>query len=364
MIRSARRRSPMPLPRPSCPSASGSTAMRIARARQQLEAEITRLEGAPNAGIQIGAIRDRISELAVSEASAGSDLSIAERAEPPDAPASPRPVRNGVLAFFAALLPGSLLRSGTRPAHAASLRAARTGPAARPAGADRRPVRSGGAQGAVGSSAAWRSRPTRRCDRRSSSTMLRRRPHVLLMTGARPRRGQDHRHRAARPRPGSGRPPRAARVSRPARAAPARDVRACAGCGLSDILAVLDWDKNSARRASCFPGRRTRWSATDLEQGAARRARRDHERHQGQGSRPAGRRTGDDGLLGPRARAGLRLRARGRAAPAGNRGQPGAGPLRGRHRAGQPPRPSHTRAGGRAARRDRPPARSGRSGSW
>lgn len=84
----------------------------IGRARQQLEAEITRLEGAPNAGIQIGAIRDRISELAVSEASAGSDLSIAERAEPPDAPASPRPVRNGVLAFFAALLLGVFFALG------------------------------------------------------------------------------------------------------------------------------------------------------------------------------------------------------------------------------------------------------------
>lgn len=75
----------------------------IARARQQLEAEILNLEGSPNADVQIGAIRDRISELAVSEASAGSDLTIAERAEPPDAPSSPRPLRNGVLAFFGAL---------------------------------------------------------------------------------------------------------------------------------------------------------------------------------------------------------------------------------------------------------------------
>ena len=75
----------------------------IARARQQLEAEIVNLEGSPNADVQIGAIRDRISELAVSEASAGSDLTLAERAEPPDAPSSPRPFRNGVLAFFGAL---------------------------------------------------------------------------------------------------------------------------------------------------------------------------------------------------------------------------------------------------------------------
>jgi capsular polysaccharide biosynthesis protein/Mrp family chromosome partitioning ATPase len=84
----------------------------IRRARQQLEAEIARLEGAPNADIQIGAIRDRISELAVSEASAGSDLSIAEPAEPPDAPASPRPVRNGVIAFFGSLLLGVFFALG------------------------------------------------------------------------------------------------------------------------------------------------------------------------------------------------------------------------------------------------------------
>jgi tyrosine-protein kinase len=82
---------------------------RIASARRQLEDEIVRLQGAPNADVQIGAIRQRISELAVSEASAGSDLAIAEPAEPPDAPASPRPFRNGVLAFFGSLFLGVLI---------------------------------------------------------------------------------------------------------------------------------------------------------------------------------------------------------------------------------------------------------------
>jgi Mrp family chromosome partitioning ATPase/capsular polysaccharide biosynthesis protein len=76
---------------------------RLARARQQLEDEIIALQGAPNAAVQIGAIRERISELAVGEASAGADLTVAERAEPPSEPASPRPVRNGVLAFFGSL---------------------------------------------------------------------------------------------------------------------------------------------------------------------------------------------------------------------------------------------------------------------
>jgi capsular exopolysaccharide synthesis family protein len=85
---------------------------RISQARQQLEAEILSLEGAPNADVQIGAIRDRISELAVSEASAGSDLTIAEEAEAPDAPASPRPMRNGVLAFFGSLFLAILFALG------------------------------------------------------------------------------------------------------------------------------------------------------------------------------------------------------------------------------------------------------------
>jgi Mrp family chromosome partitioning ATPase/capsular polysaccharide biosynthesis protein len=85
---------------------------RIASARDQLEQEILRLQGTPNADVQIGAIRERISELAVSEASAGSDLSIAEPAEPPSDPASPRPFRNGVLAFFGALFLGVLIALG------------------------------------------------------------------------------------------------------------------------------------------------------------------------------------------------------------------------------------------------------------
>lgn len=76
---------------------------RISRAREALEAQILELEGTPNADVQIGAIRERISQLSVSEGSAGSDLQIAERAEPPSDPASPRPLRNGVLALFGSL---------------------------------------------------------------------------------------------------------------------------------------------------------------------------------------------------------------------------------------------------------------------
>jgi Mrp family chromosome partitioning ATPase/capsular polysaccharide biosynthesis protein len=85
---------------------------RLAQAREQLEREIINLQTAPNADVQIGAIRERISELTVGEASVGADLTVAERAEPPGAPASPRPVRNGVLAFFGALFLGTLIALG------------------------------------------------------------------------------------------------------------------------------------------------------------------------------------------------------------------------------------------------------------
>jgi capsular exopolysaccharide synthesis family protein len=85
---------------------------RLAQAREQLEQEIITLQSAPNADIQIGAIRERISELAVAEASAGGDLTVAERADPPSEPASPRPVRNGVLAFFASLFLAILIVLG------------------------------------------------------------------------------------------------------------------------------------------------------------------------------------------------------------------------------------------------------------
>src|SRR5829696_30066 len=87
-------------------------AERIRRAREQLEAQIPELQDAPAAGEQIGAIRQRISELSVSEGSAGSDLQVAQRAEAPSGPASPRPVRNGVLAFFGALFLAVLVALG------------------------------------------------------------------------------------------------------------------------------------------------------------------------------------------------------------------------------------------------------------
>src|SRR4029453_10495821 len=54
---------------------------------------------------ELNAINATLADLSIQVASAGSDLEVVP-AEPPDAPYSPRPVRNGVLAFFAALFLG------------------------------------------------------------------------------------------------------------------------------------------------------------------------------------------------------------------------------------------------------------------
>jgi polysaccharide biosynthesis transport protein len=85
---------------------------RLERARKSLLAEIESLQGSANSAPQVQAIRQRISELTVALASAGSDLQIAERAEPAKEPSAPRPLRNGVLAFAAALFLGILLALG------------------------------------------------------------------------------------------------------------------------------------------------------------------------------------------------------------------------------------------------------------
>ena len=52
------------------------------------------------------AIRTRLGDLAVQGANAGSDLQLAEAAQPPSSPYAPRPLRNAVVAFFAALFVG------------------------------------------------------------------------------------------------------------------------------------------------------------------------------------------------------------------------------------------------------------------
>ena len=91
----------------------------IAQARAALEAQLARLGPAVAASDQGAAIRARLSELIVSEANAGSDLQLAELAEPPSSAYAPRPLRNAAIAFFAALFAAVLVvvvRERLRPA--------------------------------------------------------------------------------------------------------------------------------------------------------------------------------------------------------------------------------------------------------
>lgn len=81
---------------------------RIQTARSQLEGQLDALAVDPEAEEELARIRQRLSQLTLAEASAGSDLQVLAVAEPPSAPASPKPVQNGVLAAFAALFLGVL----------------------------------------------------------------------------------------------------------------------------------------------------------------------------------------------------------------------------------------------------------------
>lgn len=85
---------------------------RLAEARRQLTEELTRLRTSGARPEEIEAVRQRISELTVSEVSAGSELELAQAAEPPEDAYAPRPVRNGLLAFFASLFVAVLVALG------------------------------------------------------------------------------------------------------------------------------------------------------------------------------------------------------------------------------------------------------------
>ncbi len=76
---------------------------RIDAARTQLESQQDLLAADPDAEDELDRIRQRLSQLTLAEASAGSDLQVLAAAEPPSSPASPKPLRNGIVAIFAAL---------------------------------------------------------------------------------------------------------------------------------------------------------------------------------------------------------------------------------------------------------------------
>jgi succinoglycan biosynthesis transport protein ExoP len=81
---------------------------RLARARTQLE----RTLGEARGSAERRAIQEQLSELSISGAAVGSDLALAEPARPPADPSSPRPVRNSVFAFAAAVFLGVLAALG------------------------------------------------------------------------------------------------------------------------------------------------------------------------------------------------------------------------------------------------------------
>src|SRR6478735_1409194 len=81
-------------------------------ARANLLEEQNRLRGTTGADSQLQAIQQRLSELGVALAAAGTELGIAERATPPDERSAPKPVRNGVLAAFLGLFIGVLVALG------------------------------------------------------------------------------------------------------------------------------------------------------------------------------------------------------------------------------------------------------------
>jgi Mrp family chromosome partitioning ATPase len=85
---------------------------RLQDARTRLLTAITRVAGTPGGKAEVALLRERLSELSVSAATAGSELQLADPARPPSAAASPRPVRNAAFAFVAALFIAVLVALG------------------------------------------------------------------------------------------------------------------------------------------------------------------------------------------------------------------------------------------------------------
>jgi capsular exopolysaccharide synthesis family protein len=84
---------------------------RLDRARATLREALDELEGkrGQQAETERAAIRERITDLNVGAATSGSELWLAEAAQPPEAAFSPRPVRNAVFALFAGLFIAALV---------------------------------------------------------------------------------------------------------------------------------------------------------------------------------------------------------------------------------------------------------------
>ena len=88
------------------------TRQQYERARAGLLQELDRVQDELGANQQEEALRQRLSELAVVQANAGTDLQVAEAADPPDSATAPKPIRDGVIALFLALFVGVLIALG------------------------------------------------------------------------------------------------------------------------------------------------------------------------------------------------------------------------------------------------------------
>jgi capsular exopolysaccharide synthesis family protein len=83
----------------------------LAVARTKILSQLAQVK-ASGSSVEAQALQQRLSDIGVSEASAGEELQVAEDARAPTAATSPRPVRNAVLAFFAAIFIGVLIALG------------------------------------------------------------------------------------------------------------------------------------------------------------------------------------------------------------------------------------------------------------
>jgi non-specific protein-tyrosine kinase len=80
----------------------------LAVARSNILQQLSKVQ-ANGSSVESQALQQRLSDISVSQASAGQELQIAEAARVPASASSPQPVRNAVLAFFAAIFIGVLI---------------------------------------------------------------------------------------------------------------------------------------------------------------------------------------------------------------------------------------------------------------
>ena len=84
----------------------------LTSARAELLVQLSRLRSSGAPAEELQAVRDRISELVIAQASIGNDLRLAQPAEVQSSAFTPRPFRNGVIAFFATIFLAILIVIG------------------------------------------------------------------------------------------------------------------------------------------------------------------------------------------------------------------------------------------------------------